>query len=170
MSHQTCLSPLRLFAGAALLFAAGLAQAQYVWINAKGVREYSDRPPPPSTPAANILKRPQSAALVSEPPVTAAPAATAAPAKQAPPSLAARDADFRKRQQERAKEEQKAADEAQRKESLAENCASALQHKAMLESGIRVADTAANGERTFLSDQERAARLAKTRRILEGCR
>ncbi|MFL6673234.1 MAG: DUF4124 domain-containing protein [Massilia sp.] len=169
MSHPTRSSPLRLFAGAALLFAAGLAQAQYAWIDANGTRQYSDRPPPPSTPAARILKAPQPAALLTEAPAAPAPAAEVAN-KKGPPSLAERDADFRKRQQDQARQEQKAADDAQRREAQAENCASARQYKAQLQSGIRVADTAANGERTFISDQDRAARLAKTNRILEACR
>jgi hypothetical protein len=53
---------------------------------------------------------------------------------------------------------------------VANNCASARQYKAQLESGIRVADTSAQGERTFITDEERAKRLAKTKRILEACR
>jgi hypothetical protein len=53
---------------------------------------------------------------------------------------------------------------------MADNCASARQYKAQLESGIRVADTSPAGERAYITDEERAKRLAKTRRVLEGCR
>jgi cell pole-organizing protein PopZ len=158
----------RLLGGAALLLWAGLAQAQYVWINANGTREYSDQPPPPSTPRAKILKSPHASPAAVEPEAPAA--ADKAEKKKGAPTLAEREADFRKRQQERVAQEQKAAAEAQHKEAEAENCASARQYKAQLESGIRVADTSPSGERAYISDDERSLRLAKTRRILEGCR
>jgi tRNA nucleotidyltransferase (CCA-adding enzyme) len=90
--------------------------------------------------------------------------------KKGPPTLAERDAAFRKRKQEQAEQEQKVAQEAQRQEAMADNCASARQYKAQLESGIRVADTSPAGERAYITDEERAKRLAKTRRVLEGCR
>jgi hypothetical protein len=170
---------LRLAAAAALLLATGAAQAQYAWINANGTREYSDRPPPPSVPRAKILKAPKGSALLAlelEAPAAAKPAPTAPPAdakpeaKKGPPTLAERDADYRKRQQARADEEKKAAIDARRKEALSENCASARQYKAQLESGIRVADTSPEGERAYITDEEREKRLAKTKRILEDCR
>jgi type IV secretory pathway VirB10-like protein len=167
---------LRLLAGAALLLAVGAAQAQYAWINANGTREYSDRPPPPAVPRSKILKAPKGSALLvleQEAPASAqaAPPTDAKPeAKKGPPTLADREADYRKRQQARAEEDKQAADETRRREALAENCASARQYKAQLESGIRVADTSPEGERAYISDEERAKRLAKTKRILEDCR
>jgi hypothetical protein len=164
----------RLSVGAALLLIAGLAQAQYAWINANGNREYSDRPPPPDTPRSKILKAPHGSPLLLD---MAAPAAAPAPAddakaekKKAPPTLAERDADFRKRQKERDEQERKAIEEALRKKAQAENCTLAQQAKAELASGIRIADTTAQGERAFISDEERARRVARTNRILEGCR
>lgn len=51
--------------GVAALLVAGFAHAQYSWIapyswiDEKGVRQLSDRPPPPGTPADKILKAPQ---------------------------------------------------------------------------------------------------------------
>jgi hypothetical protein len=168
MSHPTCSSPLRLFAGAALLLAAGFAQAQYVWIDAKGLRQYSDRPPPPSTPPEKIIKSPQPVALAIE--VLPAPADPKAQPKKGAPTLAEREADFRKRKQEAAEQDKKAAEEAQRKQAQLENCASARQYKAQLESGIRIADTGADGERGYISDADRATRLAKANRILADCR
>jgi outer membrane biosynthesis protein TonB len=169
MSHPTCSSPLRLFAGAALLLAAGLAQAQYVWIDANGLRQYSDRPPPPSTPPEKIIKSPQPVALAIEAPPAPAPDPKAQPKKGAP-TLAEREADFRKRKQEGAEQDKKAAEEAQRKQAQLENCASARQYKAQLESGIRIADTGADGERGYISDADRATRLAKANRIVAECR
>jgi hypothetical protein len=173
MRQPACPTPLCLFAGAALLLFASLAQAQYVWIDAKGLRQYSDRPPPPSTPAAKIIKAPGSPAaapLVDTTEPASAPADVQVPAKKGPPTLAERDADFNKRQQARAEQERKAADEAQRKQAMSEECASARQYKAQLEAGIRIADTAADGERAYIGEEERARRVGKIRRILDGCR
>ncbi|TFW32953.1 DUF4124 domain-containing protein [Massilia horti] len=159
--------PLRRFACAALLLYAGLAQAQYVWIDAKGVRQYSDRPPPPGTPRAQILKAPKG--LAQEP--DAPPAAQAQiDKKKGPPTLAEREQDFRKRQQARAEEDTKAAEETQRKQAQAENCEAARRYKAALESGERMSTTTASGERGFLTDAERTLRLAKTIRVLADCR
>jgi hypothetical protein len=170
MSHPTCSSPLRLFGGAALLLVAGLAQAQYVWIDAKGLRQYSDRPPPPSTPPAKIIQSPQAVALAIEVPPAPAPADPKAQPKKGAPTLAEREADFRKRKQDGAEQDKKAAEEAQRKQAQLENCASARQYKAQLESGIRIADTGADGERGYISDAERTTRLARANRVLADCR
>lgn len=169
------LSPslLRPIAGATILLAAGWAQAQYVWVNANGNREYSDRPPPPSVSRSKILKAPQMALLEPAPDAAASPAADTKPdraEKKGPPTLAERDADFHKRQKERAEQEQKAAQEAQQKQAKAENCAAAQKNKAQLESGVRITDTAANGERSFISDEERARRVTKANTIVDSCR
>jgi type IV secretory pathway VirB10-like protein len=174
MTRSTRPSLPRLLAGAVLLLCTGLANAQYAWINANGNREYSDRPPPPSTPRSKILKAPHGSPLLLEAdaaaPAEAKPEDAKAEKKKGPPTLAERDADFNKRQKERGEQDKKAGEETQRKQAQAENCASARQYKAQLESGIRVADTTAQGERAFISDEERARRLASTNRILEGCR
>ena len=44
--------------GALLMVAAASAAAQFVWIDASGIRQYSDRPPPASIPKNKILKEP----------------------------------------------------------------------------------------------------------------
>ncbi|RYE66283.1 MAG: DUF4124 domain-containing protein, partial [Oxalobacteraceae bacterium] len=46
----------------ALMLLAQLAHAQYSWLDDKGTRVFSDRPPPSGTPAARILQMPRSAA------------------------------------------------------------------------------------------------------------
>jgi hypothetical protein len=160
---------LRLYGACILMLFTHLAHAQYAWVDEKGVRHYSDRPPPPSTPAAKILKSPQKQ---NAEPQEAEPAAAPADMQKVGtrPTLAEREADFRKRAQEQAKDEKKAAEDAAAKQAQAENCASARQYKNQLESGIRVAETDEKGERAFLSDEDRAKRLAKTNKTLEACR
>jgi hypothetical protein len=162
----------RLFCTAALLLCAGLAHAQYAWVDEKGVHHFSDRPPPPSTPADKILKAPGKSALtepVQEGQPDAKPADDTKPAG-AKPTLAEREADYRKRAQERAKEEKKAAEDTRHKQAQAESCDNARRYKGLLESGIRVADTGENGERAYMSDDERAHRLAKASAVLDTCR
>jgi type IV secretory pathway VirB10-like protein len=165
---QTCRRSLLPLLAAALLF-AGTAHAQYAWIDAKGIHHYSDQPPPPSAPAAKILQAPRGSSLRAQPDEPAAAPPEAAPAK-AQPTLAERDADFNKRAQERDKQEKKGAAEARHRAAVAENCESARQYKAQLESGIRVASTSADGERAFISDEERARQAAKANAVLRDCR
>ena len=149
------------------------AHAQYSWIDDHGTRVFSDRPPPPGTPASRILQTPRAptAASLYAPPATASPATaeTAKPPPQ-PPTLAERDADFRKPEAQRDADEHKAAEDAQRKADLAEQCAAARRNEAALTSGERMADVDVKGERAFLSDDEKARRLVQVRRFLAGCR
>lgn len=161
----------RLVVSTALLLWASLAHAQYAWVDEKGIHHFSDRPPPASIPANMILKAPgrPSVAELVQPGQPDAKPATEAKAPGGQPTLAEREADYRKRVQEREKLEQKAAAEARHKRAQAESCDNARRYKGLLDSGIRVADTGANGERTFISDEERALRLAKAQAILGEC-
>lgn len=138
------------------------ALAQYSWIDDHGTRVFSDRPPPPGTPASRILKAPRGVASTE-----ATPAETAKPTA---PTLADRDADFRKRTAERDADERKAAEEAQRKADNAAQCAAARRSEAALTSGQRITDMDDKGERVFVTDDEKARRLAQVRRVLAGCR
>jgi type IV secretory pathway VirB10-like protein len=166
---------IRLAGAAALLLTTCLAQAQYVWVDDKGVRHFSDQPPPASTPASKILKapgKPSVSELLQEKPAEPAPEKAAAASSQQAhqPTLAERDAQYRKREQERARSEAKEAEEARHKKAQAENCDSARRYKALLDTGIRVADADEHGERRFISDEERAQRVAKANKVIEGCR
>jgi hypothetical protein len=138
------------------------ALAQYSWIDDHGTRVFSDHPPPPGTPPSRILKAPRGA--------TTAPAVPAEAAQPAAPTLADRDADFRKRTAERDADERKAAEDAQRKADNAAQCAAARRSEAVLTSGVRMADMDDKGERIFVTDDEKARRLAQVRRVLAGCR
>ena len=163
--------PRLLRAGAPMLLAmmAQLAHAQYSWLDEKGTRVFSDRPPPPGTPSSRILKAPRMTGSPGASPSSPAPAEAAAEAPKTP-TLAERDADYRKRAAQREDTERKSALEAERKARLAESCESTRQYEAQLMSGERVARANRNGEREFLSDEERARLLDRTRRALAECR
>lgn len=160
----------RMIAGAALTLFAGLAQAQYVWIDEKGLKQFSDRPPPTSIPDKNILKAP-GMAPVSLVPVgeQAQDAAPVAQAPQAAPTVAERNIEYKKRVAEKAENEKKAGQAARQKAAKAEQCASARAYKAQLDSGVRIGTVDKNGERAFMGDAERAQNLAKAAKILAEC-
>ena len=155
----------QLLVGGMLLVFAGLSHAQFVWINEKGVRQFSDRPPPPNTPAKNILKSPGGILAAAAP--EAAPAA--AGAKPAAPTLAERETDYKKRQAEKAESEKKSTEEAEMKAAKKANCDASRAFKMQLDSGARLSTTDKNGERSFMDDAQRKEKQAQAARNLEGC-
>ena len=148
------------------------AHAQYSWLDEKGARVFSDRPPPPGTPLDRILKMPRG--LDPRPAQTETPsAATAADEQKAPApalTLAKREAEFRKRAAQREAEEQKAAQEASNKASKDESCQVARENERALASGVRMSRIGDKGEQVVLTDEERARRLERTQRTLKSCR
>lgn len=163
--NPTWLKQTALAAFLALLCAS--AAAQYAWIDEHGVRQYSDRPPPASVPKQRILKAPGS-------PQHAADDAPAVPAgapkdRQAPMTLAEKNAEFQKRQIERAEKEKKAAQEATLAADRAKNCEQTREYRQSLQSGDRIARRDKNGERSYLTDEQRAQELRDTQRILSEC-
>lgn len=150
-----------------LLCCAGAAQAQFVWIGPNGTRQYSDQPPPPGTPASKILKAPgRPAAAQAMPAAEPAPA----PAIVKTPTLAEREADYRKRAKAREEQEAKAQTEARRDAARAEYCKDVRKNQRVIESGIRIADIGADGQRRYLSDAERAAAAERNTKQLAECR
>jgi hypothetical protein len=134
------------------------ALAQHVWVDDKGVKQYSDMPPPPGTPASRVLQAPG--------PRAAAPAA----ALPAAPSVAERNAAFEKRRIEQAERESKASEQAQLAADNARNCEQARTYERTLASGQRISKLDRNGERAFLSDQEKAQEIAAAQRVLARCK
>jgi hypothetical protein len=149
---------LRFVACAILTICCSGAIAQHVWLDDKGVKQYSDMPPPPGTPASRILQNPG--------PRTAAPAADQPPA----PSVAERNAAFEKRRIEQADQEAKASEQARVAADKARNCEQARSYERTLTSGQRISKLDRNGERAFLSDQERAQEMATAQRALAQCK
>jgi type IV secretory pathway VirB10-like protein len=160
---------LRLLGGALLFLAAQLAHAQYVWIDAKGTRQYADRPPPAGTPLHKILKAPGRLASAPVPEATAEPAKPAEQPKRAP-TLAERETAYKERIRQRDEQERKEADEAARKRDLAARCEAARDARAQLDSGIRIRRFDASGDQGYMTDEEKAARTAQVNQVLKECR
>lgn len=165
---------LRLAATAALLLAASLAHAQYVWKDNKGIRHYSDRAPPPEVPVKDILKAPNLSALDPQMPDSSTPAdalaAVQPAAPKGPPTLAEREIDFRKRQHEQADQDKKAAEEAQAAKARQEQCEAARVANLQYSSGQRIATVNAKGEREYMNEVDRVKNATRAAQILESCR
>jgi type IV secretory pathway VirB10-like protein len=165
----------RLLAAAALLALSALAQAQYMWIDEKGVKQFSDRAPPASVPLKNILKAPPGAASATTIPVEpvavdANNAAKPKPAAAPAPTVADRNADYLKRAKDKLEREQKEKDELIAKADKAENCERARSAKQSVDSGARIGIHDKNGERGFMSDEQRVTESKKYDRVLAGCK
>ena len=170
----------------ALLFALTLAatmaaHAQYQWIDKDGRRVFSDRPPPADVPQKNVLKEPRgsSAAVVRSAPAPAAatpavgeapasaPAAAAKPAATASaPAGVDKALEEKKKQAEAAEAAKKKAEEQKIAAARAENCKRAMNAKATLDSGMRMARLNDKGEREVLDDAQRAAELKRVNQII----
>ncbi|MDQ1831612.1 DUF4124 domain-containing protein [Massilia scottii] len=163
---------LQLLAGGALMLFATVASAQYVWVDANGTKQFSDRPPPPGVPAKNIIKSPTAAAAAPQTGDAAAPPSTPMSADdKVPPSLADREAEYRKRTKAKEDEQKKAGEDATRKAANKVACESARNYKRTLEQGTRVSSTDKNGERSFLDDSQRTAEIARANKsITEACK
>jgi hypothetical protein len=154
---------LRFAACAILVSGCSGALAQHVWLDAKGVKQYSDMPPPAGTPASRVLQSPG--------PRVAAPSATAAVADQAPaPSVAERNAAFEKRRIEQAEREAKDVEQARMAADNARNCDQARAYQRTLANGNRIARLDKNGERAYLTEQDRAQETATVQRALAQCK
>ena len=150
--------------------ASAPAFAQYAWLDDKGIRQYSDRPPPPSVPASRILKFSNEASEPASSPAPPPGETASAPAAKAPMTLAEKNAAFRKRQAEQAEQEKKAMQQEKTAAEKARNCERARAYRRTLASGQRIAVSGKNGERAYLNDQQRAQELQDVQRMLGECK
>ena len=146
---------------------------------------FSDFPPPQDVPERNILKRPPGAAPAfapsSAPKVTANQAASVAPTATAStprpaasaPKLTGKDMELEKKKAQAEAEEaaKKKAEDQKQAAAKAESCERARRHLASLQSGVRIAQLNAQGEREFLSDEGRQAEMQRSQAIISSdCR
>jgi hypothetical protein len=162
--------------GLGLLLAAGSAQAQlYHYKDASGRTVYSDTPPPPGTPAGNIMKAPKMNPAAPAP----APAAAAAGEKDkdgkevkkdGPKTTADREADYKKRQADAEKKAQEDAKKTAEDQQRQQRCSGLQSNLAALQSGQRIRKFDANGNPSFVDDNERAAEIAKAQQDMAAAK
>jgi glucan-binding YG repeat protein len=165
---------IRIAAVAPLFCIAAAAYGQYVWLDDKGIKQFSDMPPPASVPQNRILKQPghaYSAPQSSSSDTDSSSQNTAAPTKSSTPmTLAEKNAEFLKRRAEQEKQQAKAAEEAKNAVIKARNCDNARSYYRSLTSGERIASTDKNGERYYLSDEQRAQETKEVQNALNDCK
>ena len=155
----------------ALLFTLAVSPswAQWSWRDANGSIQYSDTPPPPSVPTDRILKKPGVSSATT--PASPAPAASSsASGEGATPSWVEQNAEFMKRRQQRQEQEQKDKETKQAAADKKRQCAHARDNLEIYESATPILHRAADGERRYMTTNERAAEAAKIRQILKECR
>lgn len=147
--------------------------AQYIWLNEKGIKQYSDTPPPASVPRDKIIKTPFGTARAVS---AAAPAentsATSAsnPKLEKPVTIASKNEDFNKRKLAKEEAEKKSADEKQQNADKAKNCERAKSYKQSLDEGMLIMSRDKNGERIPLDEAQRAREMADVKKVLADCR
>ena len=136
----------------AALLATVLANAQvYEWKDEKGKTHFSDKPPSGAAQARKL----------SDP----VPAAASLPQQN---SAADRELDYRKRQkdaQDKSEQDKKQQTAANEKKDA---CEAARRQLELLESGERIVQRDANGERSYLDDTQRQQEATKTRQLLQS--
>lgn len=140
------------------------AQSLWKWRDASGQMHIGDTPPPPGTPAKNIISSPSAAAHA--PAASSASTTTStATAASAPES----DLDKKKKAADKDKADKDKADRAAADQKNAairnDNCTRATNEIAGLQAGNRIAVTNAKGEREYLDDAGRAAEIRRTQDI-----
>lgn len=152
--------------------------AQYQWIDANGRKVFSDQPPPASVPAKKIVQQPgknttptaisteadtdTNAKAVAAP--TAAPSAPAA-AKVKPVD---KELEAKKKQADDELDAKKKVEQEAQTKAKIENCARAKSAKAGLDSGLRISQINAKGEREVMDDATKAAEIKRIQGIIES--
>ena len=133
-----------------VLSSANTLAAVSKWVDAQGQVHYSDRPPPPEVKAEKLHSAPD------------ADSAAGATAPATPKTFAEREVELKKAQ----KAKQEAADKTVLKQTDAEakkaSCTTAQQNLKALQDGVRIIELDAHGERSYIDDQQRQQRIAKT--------
>jgi hypothetical protein len=158
----------------ALFFTNHTAFAQYVWLNEKGIKQFSDQPPPPSVPDSKILKSPapskEKSNADSSDNAGANTDITDAPTNATQPeSVADKEQAYKKRRAEAAAKEKKSEDEARVARAKADNCLRMRQYKRSLESGQRIPQTDDNGQKSYMSDEKREEELNQINQNIADC-
>lgn len=164
----------------ALALAVTPALAQWQWVDKDGRKVFSDRAPPPEILDKNILQRPATRNKATAPdsadskePASLSDTSKAAVSSGNAPALPAADKELeaKKKQAADAEAAKRKADEERIAKQRIENCARAKQAKATLDTGARIAQTNAKGEREIMDDAARAVESKRIQGIIESeCR
>lgn len=167
-------SPVQLFVAIAVLLATATVAAQvYKWVDKDGQVQYTDTPPPAGAAKVEPKKIANASASTSAA-TTAAPTATGKPGDTAKTSKdKAKDSakEVEKRRKEEIEKNLKDDDIARVAKANQERCKGATAALLEFESGRPINRIKENGEREFVSDDERAASIVRMRAAMtESCK
>lgn len=144
-----------------LLATANAFAALNKWVDAEGHVHYSDTPPPAN--AAKVLRTSpgmEGSKSTEESDASSAPAA--------PKSMAEREAELKKAQQGKKEAADKAAKQQADADAKKTYCDSLRQNLRTLQEGIRMVEVDAQGNRSYLEDEQRQQRIAKAQQDLSA--
>lgn len=153
----------------ATLCISASALAQWVWLDEHGVKQYTDIAPPANVPQNHILKQPRGTAPAAKSDAPEDKPADAATDTKGPMTTADKEADYKKRKLDQAEKDKKAAEKAKHEQENAENCARTKAYLGSLNSGQRISTTESNGDRGFMTDDDRAKETARAQEMLDSC-
>jgi hypothetical protein len=124
------------------------------WVDEQGQVHYSDRLPPPEVMPRTL--REDSNAQDS-----------ASSGASATKTIAEREAELKKEKAEKQSAADKAAQKKAAEDALRANCATAQDNLRSLQSGVRIMEVNANGERSYIDDAQRQQRIAKAQQDIK---
>lgn len=125
------------------------------WVDENGKVHYSDQPPPANVKAKTLRSTPD-----TPPFLTSASGGAASSAPPAVKTIAEREAELKKEQKAKKDAADMAAQEQALKEEKKANCKASRQNLRTLQEGMRIVEINANGERSYISDEQRQQRIA----------
>ena len=155
------------------------AVAQYQWVDKDGRKVYSDRPPPSEIPQKNIVAQPggarsgSAAAIADDATGLRDPLAPGSAASAPKPGLGVlkiggtdKDLEAKKKEADDAEAARKKADADKQAKVRENNCKLAKQGMSTMDSGMRLAQIDAKGERVILDDNARAAEVKRYQAVI----
>lgn len=118
------------------------------WVDDQGQVHYSDRLPPPDV-------KPKTLRSIADTQDSASSGAAATK------TIAEREAELKKDKAQKQAEADKSTQKKATEDALRANCANAQENLRTLQSGVRIMEIGADGERSYIDDTQRQQRLDK---------
>lgn len=152
---------------AALITVSSVALAQYSWIDEKGVKQFSDQPPPTSIPKKNILKfsgKPLESQDSESDLNNSMPKSV-----KSPENAAEKEVAYKKRHDETMAKEKKEAEDSKAAAVKSDSCKRMREYKSSLDSGQRIPQIDSNGNKSFMTDDKRTQEMNTVNQNLGEC-
>jgi hypothetical protein len=138
-----------------LLCSTNAIPASYKWVDENNRTHYSEQPP--ANKKAKILPSSSSASV-----------AAASSVPSVPKTIAERAAELDKAKLAKKDVADKAAQKQAYDDALKANCDAAKKNLASLQDGVRLVEIDANGERSYLNDEQRQQKIAKAQQDIQA--